>query len=327
MAAVADVAFALGPIEAAAAAPVTPGALRGHVVAATIPEALPSQAVGSSSKLASVAAVSTIAAAVAVSVRGRRRTRTARNFFSQSQPVEVTGTPKPLAIPALPAPGYRQVIEDPWAREIDAGFDPLNLATTESPFGGKVNPQETYFNYREAEVKHGRLAMLATLGWLSSEEFGPSLARQLGLKDLLAPGELAPSLVNGGLGNLPIWFLPSIGVISGLIDQKAPKPELYGKARVPGDVGFDPLGLQQGLKLQSGYDVMHLHNAEVKHGRAAMLGITGFVLQEFLFKRPVVQEDEIAADLAVSVVDKGIAALDKAAGLAVPQIPIPFPNP
>eukprot|EP00929_Paragymnodinium_shiwhaense_P028232 TRINITY_DN1640_c0_g1_i3.p1 TRINITY_DN1640_c0_g1~~TRINITY_DN1640_c0_g1_i3.p1 ORF type:complete len:327 (+),score=81.92 TRINITY_DN1640_c0_g1_i3:90-1070(+) len=325
--AAADLAFVLGRIEVAT--PVTPGALRGHVVAATIPEGLPSPALGSSSKLASVAAVGTIAAAaVAVSVRGRRtRGRTARNFFSQSQPVEVTGPPRPLAIPSLPPPGYRQAIEDPWAQEIDAGFDPLNLATTESPFGGKVNPQETYFNYREAEVKHGRLAMLATLGWLSSEEFGPSLARQLGLKDLLAPGELAPSLVNGGLGNLPIWFLPSIGLISGLIDRKAPKPELYGKARVPGDVGFDPLGLQQGLKLQSGYDVLHLHNAEVKHGRAAMLGITGFVLQEFLFKRPVVQEDEIAADLAVSAVDKGIAALDKAAGLAVPQIPIPFPNP
>eukprot|EP00929_Paragymnodinium_shiwhaense_P028230 TRINITY_DN1640_c0_g1_i1.p1 TRINITY_DN1640_c0_g1~~TRINITY_DN1640_c0_g1_i1.p1 ORF type:complete len:315 (+),score=80.62 TRINITY_DN1640_c0_g1_i1:60-1004(+) len=313
--ALADVAFAFAPIEAAA--PAAPGALRGHGLAAATLQGLPTSTSEGSPKIASVAVVGAVAAVVAVSsTRGRRTTRTARN--SQA---------KPIAIPALPPPSYRTVIEDPWAREIDAGFDPLNLATTESPFGGKVNPQETYFNYREAEVKHGRLAMLATLGWLSSEEFGPSIARQLGLKDLLAPGELAPSLVNGGLGNLPIWFLPSIAVISGLVDQKAPKPELYGKDRVPGDVGFDPINLRRGLEVQTDYDIMHLHNAEVKHGRAAMLGITGFVLQEFLFKRPVVQEDEIAADLAVSAVDKGIAALDKAAGLAVPEIPIPFPNP
>ena len=37
----------------------------------------------------------------------------------------------------------------------DVGFDPLNLATSRE--------QLTY--YREAEVKHGRLAMLAAAGW------------------------------------------------------------------------------------------------------------------------------------------------------------------
>lgn len=37
----------------------------------------------------------------------------------------------------------------------DVGFDPLNMATSRE--------QLTY--YREAEVKHGRLAMLAAAGW------------------------------------------------------------------------------------------------------------------------------------------------------------------
>jgi hypothetical protein len=70
----------------------------------------------------------------------------------------------------LPEPAYRS-FNDPLLQEMDAGFDPLNLATTPSPWG---DGQDAYFNYREAEVKHGRLAMLASVGWLTSEELrGP----------------------------------------------------------------------------------------------------------------------------------------------------------
>jgi len=300
----------------------SPAALRGYSAPSpAAPQTAPLDGAGSSTS-AGLAAAGVFAAVAAVSTGGRRTTRTARRVFGLGGATQDT---RPLAIPDL-VPAYRRVIRDPWAREIDAGFDPLNLATSQSPFGGKANPQETYFNYREAEVKHGRLAMLATLGWVSSEAYGPAIARQLGLQDLLAPGELAPSVINGGLGNLPFWFLPSIFIVSGIIDRNSPKPELYGEKRVPGDVGFDPLGAANALKVQSGRDMIQLHNAEVKHGRAAMIGITVFVLQEFFFRIPVIKEDEMAADIAVRVVDKGIEAFDKAAGVAVPEIPLPFPN-
>jgi hypothetical protein len=233
-----------------------------------------------------------------------------------------------LALPMLPEPAYRQV-NDKFLAECDAGFDPLNLAMKDSPFGAGI---DTYYNYREAEVKHGRLAMLATVGWLSSEELQASLARKLGLADDLAPGELAPSLLNGGLGNLPSWFLPAVFMVSAWIEwvprQQGNRDNLLKykpqQGRLPGDLSFDPLSLQATITA-TGTSLEKLHNAEVKHGRAAMLGIVGFVIQEFITKVPVLSEDEISADRIVETLDKGIAAVDKAAGLAIPTIPDPFP--
>ena len=68
-------------------------------------------------------------------------------------------------------------------------FDPLNLAS-----------EENLAKYREAEIKHGRLAMLAALGWPAAEEIEPLLAKFTGATDELAEtAGRAPSLLNGGL--------------------------------------------------------------------------------------------------------------------------------
>ena len=73
------------------------------------------------------------------------------------------------------------------------GFDPLGFATS----------AKTLRAYREAELKHGRLAMLAALGWPVSELLQPWLSKAFGAPDLLAisaSGLLkAPSVLNGGL--------------------------------------------------------------------------------------------------------------------------------
>jgi len=214
----------------------------------------------------------------------------------------------------LPEPLYRK-LEDPFAKEMDAGFDPLELATRASPWG---QGESSYYNYREAEVKHGRLAMLATVGWLTSEELQGAIAQRLGLPDDLANGELAPSLLNGGLGNLPAWFLPSVLMVSAWIElvprQQGNRADLLKykpqPGRVPGDLGFDPLSLQATL---TGMDIpfARLHNAEVKHGRAAMIAIAAFVLQEFITKVDVLTEDELSADRLVASIDKGIGAIDQ----------------
>ena len=83
---------------------------------------------------------------------------------------------------------------------MDAGFGPLVLATAPSPRGaGKT----AFFNYRTAEMKHGLVSTLASAGWLTSEELQGALARRFGLPDDLEAGELAPSPINGGLGNSP----------------------------------------------------------------------------------------------------------------------------
>jgi len=234
----------------------------------------------------------------------------------------------------LPEPKYRQ-LKDPLLGECDVGFDPLDLALAPSPFG---TGQDTYYNYREAEVKHGRLAMLAAVGWLSSEELQASLAQKLGLADGLANGDLAPSLLNGGLSKLPTWFLPTVLLISAWIELV---PKLQGKrdatgwdqgvlkykpqpGRFPGDLSFDPLSLKPTI-MALGTSPEKLHNSEVKHGRAAMLGVVGFVIQEFVTKVPVIVEDQFSADRLVASIDKGIDAIDQSLGLQIPTIPEPFP--
>jgi Chlorophyll A-B binding protein len=58
----------------------------------------------------------------------------------------------------------------------DLGFDPLGIAKSTAGL----------FALRESEIKHGRLALLAALGWPLSELYHYALARMLGLEDLLA---------------------------------------------------------------------------------------------------------------------------------------------
>ena len=55
---------------------------------------------------------------------------------------------------------------------------------------------------REAELKHGRLAMLAAAGWPVSELVQPWLSKALGAPDLLAAGDEARHGMHGsGVGN------------------------------------------------------------------------------------------------------------------------------
>jgi len=132
--------------------------------------------------------------------------------------------------------------------------------------------------------------------------------------------------------HLPSWFLPAVFLVSAWIelvpkrqgnraDVLKYKPQ---KGRVPGDLGFDPLAFRGTLEA-TGFSTARLHNAEVKHGRAAMIAIAAFVLQEFITKVPVIVEDELSADRVVELVDKSIAVVDNAAGLSVPELPVPFP--
>lgn len=241
---------------------------------------------------------------------GSRRVRVARtasvlerlqNFQVASLSQAARAPPRPVAIPALPEPGYRK-FADPILDQADAGFDPLNLGTSEALFWGK-DAETQYYNYREAELKHGRLAMLATLGWLSAEQLQAGLAQSLGLPDELVGGELAPSLVNGGLGNIPAWFLPAVVLVTAWIEsiprQRGLRADTLtykpGRGRVPGDFGFDPLGLQR-VAEGFGRDLKWLHNAELKHGRLAMIAITAFVAQEYVSRGSVLEETQLVAD-------------------------------
>ena len=126
---------------------------------------------------------------------------------------------------------------------------------------------------RSSELKHGRLAMLAAAGWPLAEMLNGNF-----LRDGYTGGR-APSLFNGHLTDYAPFLIVFLGAFSAL--------EYFTKDTVTdGDYGFDPLGFESGL---SGAK-RTLQTSEIKHGRAAMMGITGFAVQEFFYGSPVVEQ-------------------------------------
>merc|ERR1719163_1677084 len=91
----------------------------------------------------------------------------------------------------------------------DYGFDPLGFAKVTYPaLGLPVNDIERTNNLRDAELRHGRLAMLAAAGWPIAELLNPTLSKMLGAPDLLVSDGRTPSLLNGGLvqGSTPAFL-------------------------------------------------------------------------------------------------------------------------
>lgn len=167
----------------------------------------------------------------------------------------------------------------------DVGFDPLNLATS----------REQLLYYREAEIKHSRIAMLAAAGWPLSELFDRPLTQLLdsdlglNLSPMLDSSDRVPSLLNGGLENVsPLWWGFCLG-LTAAVDIKGIQNARYnddGDVELSSDYGFDPLGLYPAD--EEGRERMQL--AEIKHGRLSMLAVSGFALQEFVSKVGVVDE-------------------------------------
>jgi len=155
-------------------------------------------------------------------------------------------------------------------------WDPLGLASAENLEG-----------YREAELKHGRLAMLAALGWPAAEEFEPILAKVTGRADeLIETGGRAPSLLNGGLEEAQIpFFLLGAFSIAGYSDWKGTQIQKAAGLE-PGNIGFDPLGLfPEDAETREKFKL-----AELKHGRIAMVAITLYALEEGTSQTSILQE-------------------------------------
>eukprot|EP00614_Pseudopedinella_elastica_P005840 CAMPEP_0172593094 /NCGR_PEP_ID=MMETSP1068-20121228/12283_1 /TAXON_ID=35684 /ORGANISM="Pseudopedinella elastica, Strain CCMP716" /LENGTH=270 /DNA_ID=CAMNT_0013390479 /DNA_START=25 /DNA_END=837 /DNA_ORIENTATION=- len=181
-----------------------------------------------------------------------------------------------------PTMAYTASLALPWAERPkgldsyklagDRGFDPLNLGKNKADL----------VNYRNAEIKHCRLAMLAAAGWPISELADASLAKTLGLPTELVGDGLAPSALNGGLGVISPAYWAFVLAAAAAVEYKG----MNLKSDLPGDFGFDPLGLyptdpkERALRQES----------ELRHGRTAMVAIVAFAAQEFIGKIPVVRE-------------------------------------
>ena len=155
-------------------------------------------------------------------------------------------------------------------------FDPLGFARE----GTQLNDAK---RLRESEVMHGRVAMLACVGYLAGEAFpspfgitGPANDQ---LQQMPAPafwlltvGIAAAELYRAKLG----WVEPKLSIGSGTLWTL--RDTYY-----PGDLGFDPLG----LKPTENYEFQRMQTKELQNGRLAMLGWAGMCAQELINHRTI----------------------------------------
>lgn len=169
-------------------------------------------------------------------------------------------------------------------------FDPLGLGT-----------EETFVPFRQAEIKHGRLAMLAAVAWPMQEILHPILVDLLrgtgtNAKDIMAEtAGKSPSLLNGGLTQLEIAPTLMLAVYAASVlelkDIEARKADglafnEYDKAKLPGDLSFDPLRITRNLSQPEKVEFLE---KELLNGRLAMVAVLAYVLEETVFQMPVVR--------------------------------------
>mmetsp|Transcript_9808 Transcript_9808/g.21257 ORF Transcript_9808/g.21257 Transcript_9808/m.21257 type:complete len:262 (+) Transcript_9808:262-1047(+) len=155
-------------------------------------------------------------------------------------------------------------------------FDPLGFAQS------GITLNEIKRN-REAEVMHGRVAMIATVGYFAGEQlpspFGITGPANDQLQQMPAP---AFALLTVAIGAAELkratigWVEPDFGDWSKTLWKL--RDNYY-----PGDVGFDPLG----LKPEDPKAFADMQTRELQNGRLAMIGWAGMCAQELCNHRTI----------------------------------------
>merc|ERR1719235_690105 len=150
-------------------------------------------------------------------------------------------------------------------------FDPLGFSTDID--------EDTLIFYREAELKHGRIGMLATLGMVVGEQYHPLFGGMIdGPAEKMAHATDLPGFWGG------LFICLSVPEVALLLLPKGPygiggqgiPGEVGDTERIPGDLGFDPLN----LKPIDPAALVEIQTKEINNGRLAMLAAAGIIAQE-----------------------------------------------
>jgi hypothetical protein len=169
------------------------------------------------------------------------------------------------------------------------------IAFSEGKTAGEVK------KFREAELKHGRLAMTAFLGIMTAESFNP-------LWDGKISGAAIYQFQQADNLNSYFWVavLFGIALVEGqnILTGWESSAETGNRGSIiaelkedyiNGDLGFDPLGLTPAD--QDEFDL--LRTKELNNGRLAMLAVAGIITQELVNGKGVLENLGFATQLAV----------------------------
>jgi len=158
------------------------------------------------------------------------------------------------------------------------------------PFGFAAKADgNTLKRYREAEVTHGRVAMLATVGFLVGEQVAGS--------SFLFSGKITgPAITH--LAQVPpiFWTLLVVGIANAELrrarigwveptDVPFDEPGRLRTSYSPGDIGFDPLN----LKPSDPDELNTMQTKELQNGRLAMIAASGFMAQELVDGKGIIE--------------------------------------
>ena len=187
-------------------------------------------------------------------------------------------------------------------------FDPLGLSTGKTDGEIKVSGKKgvhfhqmnywlisciNFQKYREAELKHGRVAMVAFLGILVGENFNPLFDGKI-TGPAIYQFQQADDLVS--FFWVGVLFLIALVEGNNILNGWESSGEINSRNNkggiaqlkvyyINGDLGFDPLGLTPADSDE--FDV--LRTKELNNGRLAMLGVAGIVAQELVNGKGVIE--------------------------------------
>eukprot|EP00468_Gymnochlora_sp_CCMP2014_P003721 CAMPEP_0167756654 /NCGR_PEP_ID=MMETSP0110_2-20121227/9504_1 /TAXON_ID=629695 /ORGANISM="Gymnochlora sp., Strain CCMP2014" /LENGTH=263 /DNA_ID=CAMNT_0007642785 /DNA_START=208 /DNA_END=999 /DNA_ORIENTATION=+ len=231
-------------------------------------------------------------------MQAKTRLPTVRNAFAPLRNLKVkaadaTTAEKPAEVAAeVPAPtepakeewkGLESLYGGLYDNQVftEYGWDPWKL--------GKKASKEQLLMYREAELVHGRVAMLAAAGILTAERWHPLFN---------SPDGTAIEQASYVLKNHPSFFF-ALGLFSSAVELlRAQKVFQNGGKKgsfifrpysadamtlkegvLPGDLGWDPLKIKP-EEVEGVGGLRERQEQEINNGRLAMLATMGLLMQE-----------------------------------------------
>lgn len=130
---------------------------------------------------------------------------------------------------------------------------------------------------REAELKHGRICMMAWLGFVAVDLGFRVYPVPEGFEGLTSVTAHDAAVEQGGMSQMLLWFS-----LLEIFDTVAVVQMLEGSGRAPGDFGLDG-GF---LKGKSEKEIETMKLKEIVHCRLAMFAFSGVVTQAVLTQGP-----------------------------------------
>merc|ERR1719498_1661269 len=151
-------------------------------------------------------------------------------------------------------------------------FDPLGFCSADDITEGKIK------FYREVELKHGRVGMLAALGFVVGENFHPLFGG-----DIDVPAYLAFQQTPLQTFWPAVVLAIAIPEVFSVFSFNSPSEGGTWSIRSDfesGDLGFDPLG----LKPTDPAELKEMQTKELQNGRLGMIAAAGMIVQELVTK-------------------------------------------